>query len=43
MWTAWACPERIGVTYDAIEMTESDDVVIKSIRRSVANDRRVRG
>lgn len=43
MWTAWACPERIGVTYDAIEMTESDDRIIESIRRSVANDRRKRG
>lgn len=35
MWTCWVKPDRIGSVYDAMEMGESDEAIIRSITRSV--------
>lgn len=42
MWTCWVKPDRIGTVYDAIEMGESDETIIRSIKRSIEMKARTR-
>lgn len=41
MWTCWVKPEYIGVIYDAIEVSEDDETVLRSIKRSIEWRRRM--
>jgi hypothetical protein len=39
MWTCWVQRERIARTYDAIEMSEPDEITVRSVLRSIKEKR----